>query len=309
LVQQGDEYDRQRVEMPIMTEKGRSARIPGLCFSKVKQELLGGNPNDWRSYVEVRAPSIRELMQVVSLGDRYLLSLGAHGMHTALLIDRCAPDPLTVENCLNCCSLLTFASDSPVVPIPRSGKLNAPNAAEVTRKFRGTVYRSVTEYSDRVGDIVELAEVYVQSGLTPPQHVTRLLVPRDPPNGFWIYYPWPPSEPVFRGLAAYWLATLSVFSPLRILNCWRSIEAVTTKEQRESVFSELHKEKVAPVWTETVGIPIPKHSRRRIDAASALRRLAVKRRDELIAGLGSSKDAIDYLYWKFVWGTSKCRAR
>lgn len=204
---------------------------------------------DWRSYVELRTPSIRELMEVVSLGDRYIVSLGAHGTHTTLLMDRCATEPLTVERCMSCCALLTFATDSPVVSVPQSAKRNAPNAREFTRTLHGTVFKSVTEYGDKLGDLAEAAEVYIQAGLPLPQHVTRLLVPRDPKRGFWIYYPWPPSDAIFRGLAAYWLGTLSIVAPSRILNFGRAIEAVlSTRADWESLFASLHTAKIAPVW-------------------------------------------------------------
>ncbi len=271
---------------------------PGFRFSRVRQHLLGSDPKDWRSYVEVRTPYIRELIDVVSLGDQYIVSLGAHGTHTTLLMDRCAKEPLTVEKCMNCCSLLTFASDSPVVAVPQSRKLNAPNAREFTRTLHGTVFKSVTEYGDKLGDLAELAEVYIQAGLSPPQHVSRLLVPIDPKGGFWIYYPLPLADAIFRSLAAYWLGTLSIVAPSRILNFWRAIESVSTKADREVLFANLHSAKIAPVWTEVIRIPITKHHRRKFDATRPLRRLSLKRRDELITEFGSPKAALDFIYWE-----------
>jgi hypothetical protein len=271
---------------------------PGFRFTRVKKGLLGSNPKDWRSYVEVWTPSIPDSGEVVSLGDRYILSLGAHATHSTLLMDRCAPDPLTVERCMSCCALLTFATDSAVVAVPRPGRLNAQNIRQFTTTMHNTVFTSVSKYGEKLVDLAEAAEVYTQAGLAPPQRVTRLLVLKYPKSGFWIYYAWPPSEAIFRALAAYWLGTLSIVAPSRILNFWRAVEAVTTRDERLSIFANLHSAKVAPVWTETIRIPVPKHRRRRIDANRPLRRLALRRSNELVAKYRSPKKALDNMYWE-----------
>ena len=270
----------------------------GFRFSRIRQQLLGNDPKDWRSYVEVRTSSIRDLMEIVSLGDRYVFSLGAHALHTPLLMDRRSTEPLTVERCMNCCALLTFASDSAVVPIPQSGRLDAPDAKEFSGTLHGTVFKTVTDYGEKLGDLADAAAAYAQSGLSLPHHVTRLLVPREPRHGFWIYYPWPSSEAISRSLGAYWLATLSIVAPSRILNFWRAVEAVTSRFEREAIFAGLHTANIAPLWTESVRIPIHKHRRRKIDAMKPLRRLSLRRRDELIENFGSPKAALDFIYWE-----------
>ena len=270
----------------------------GFQFSRMRPELLGKGPEDWRAYVEVRASSIPELPTVISLGNRYLLSPGLHATHMFLLMDKCAPEPLTVERCLNCCALISFASDSQVIPVPRPIKFDATDVRRFSQTLRGTVFRTIDEYGDKLGDIAEVAEVYNQSGFTHPHSVFRILRPRLPKRGYWLYYPWPPSEQIFRGLSAYWLGVLSVLPPSRILNFWRCMEAVTTKAEREEIFTNLHLAKVAPIWTEATRIPILKYKTGNFDAVRLLRRAALQRRHDLIQKHGGAKEALDFIYWE-----------
>src|ERR1700751_5516138 len=88
---------------------------PGFRSRKINPALLGQRPSDWRAYIRISAP-LRDLREVCSLGDRYILSAGAHLTHGHLLMDKDGREPLTIERSLSCCALLTYALDSPVVP-------------------------------------------------------------------------------------------------------------------------------------------------------------------------------------------------
>lgn len=51
-----------------------------------------------------------------------------------------------------------------------------------------------------------------------------------------------------------------------------------------------------PVWTEATRIPITKYRPQRLDACRLLRKVAIRRRDELVAKHGSIKAALKFVY-------------
>jgi len=275
--------------------------MPGFRWSKIKTEMLGRDDRDWHAYIEVRSPAIPELHEVVSIGGHYLLSLGAHATHCTLLMDKNAPEPLTVARCLLCCAVLTFATDSPVVPVFHTTKLSANDARSFARMLGGTAFRTVDEYGEKLSDLAEAANVYTQTGFSAPHSIVRTMMRSSPKPDCWIYYPWPPTEVVSRSLAAYWMASLSILSPSRILNFWRAIEAVTSPSERETLLADLHLGRLSPVWTEATRIPVTKYRQRRLDACRLLRRVAMRRRDELIAKHGSAKAALKFVYEEGRW--------
>lgn len=273
--------------------------MKGFRWTRMKPEMLGRDSRDWRAYIQVSAPKIRDLMEIVSLGDKYILSVGGHLTHGILLMDKACPEPLTVERCLSCCALLAFATDSPVVPIIHTGHFSAGNSRQVSTSLRGTVFSTVKQYGDMLGDLAAAADVYAQTGVTDPFNLGRVLMPRSPTRGFWAFYPWPTSASIERGLAAYWMATLSVLAPSRILNFWRAMEGVTTPQVREALFTDLHSRRTAAVWTQVTRLRKgPDFRYRLVDGCRALRRIAVRRRDELLGLHGTAKAAMDHIYWE-----------
>ena len=211
-------------------------------------------------------------------------------------MDKSGAEPLTVETGLKCCSLLTYALDAPVVPVPQHGRFDARNARAFSSTLRGTPYRSIAEYGEQLNELSELVSPYLATGLTPPQVVQRVVAREPPREGRWFYYGWPPTEQIFRAMSAYWLGTLSVTAPSRILNFWRAFEAVVPRAERNTLFALLHARKVAPVWTRATKIPVTKHRARTINASRYLRRAALLQRDVLVARHGSSEAALKDIY-------------
>lgn len=202
--------------------------------------MLGQDDTDWRAYLEVRSTAIRESHEVVSIGDRYFLSLGAHATHGMLLMDKNAPEPLTVARAFQCCAIVTFATDSPVVPLFHATKLSAIDVHPFAKTLRGTAFRTVDEYGEKLLGLIEAAKIYTQTGFSTPHKIVRTMTRPSAKLKHWIYYPWPPTEKISRSLSAYWMASLSILSPSRILNFWRAIEAVTPSPERETLFANLH---------------------------------------------------------------------
>lgn len=268
---------------------------PGFRFSRVRPEKLGSSPRDWSGYVELKVPALPDLGELISLGDRYLVSIGAHATHGVLLMARTPAEPLTVEDCLMSCALLTFALDAPVVPIASHGRLDATNSRAFSQSLKGTGFASVTDYGEKLAELANLTDVFLHPGVRPPQLVQRKILNRRGRAGTWFYYPWPASKPVRRAMSAYWLGTLSIVAPSRILNFWRAIEAVADKATRQSLFAGLDQRKVAPVWTTLHRIPVLKFRQRTINATQPQRRLALARRDELVVQYGSQDAALNHI--------------
>lgn len=280
----------------VIVRQDKGSTMPAFQWSQIKAELLGQNDTDWRAYIEVRSAAIRQSHEMVSIGDRYLLSLGAHATHCMLLMDKNAPEPLTVARAFLCCAIVTFATDSPVIPLFNATKLSATDARPFARTLRGTAFRTVDEYGEKLSDLIEAANIYTKSGLSTPHKIVRTMMRSSAKPKHWIYYPWPPTEKLSRSLSAYWMASLSILSPSRILNFWRAIEAVTPQSEREALLTDLHLACASPVWTEATRIPITKYHPYRLDACRLLRKVAMRRRDELVAKYGSIKAALKFVY-------------
>lgn len=230
---------------------------------------------------------LRDLREACSIGDRYVLSLGAHATHQPLLMDRAGPEPLTIERSLHCCALLTYALDSPVVPQHSAGaNYDAPDVKGFDRTFRRSAVQSAERYFGALVEAAEAASVFTDTRGT--VSVQRTLMPGDPPRGSWTYYPWPPNDDIWRALHAYALGVSAVAVNARILNFWRAAEAVTSKTSRLALFSDLQRPGLAPVWAESFGIS---GSSRLVNVARELKTSAMRRYRTLVAQHGSPDKA------------------
>ena len=269
---------------------------PSFRTACIRPDMLGATDTDWRAYIEVAAEAVQNLDDVISLGDRYLLSLGAHQDTAYYLLDRSGPEPLSVEMCLKACALMSYAVDAPVVAVLGGAKLGATDASTSSRALRGTVFSSISEYGEFLRELAASTERFVSSGLPRHSRAMRILLRNPPGSNQWYFYPWPPTERVFRGIGAYAMGALSGLAPSRILNFWRATEAVTTKAERGELFETLPTSELAPVWTSVRRIPFTNGGERVVNATRALRRVALQRRDALIAVHSTADQALDYLY-------------
>lgn len=265
---------------------------PGFRFRKIKPELLGEEPSDWRAYIPVYAPLVRDLGEVCSLGDRYILSIGAHATHGTLLMDRIAPDPLTIERSVSCCTLLTYALDSPVIPQhSATAPYEARGVKGFDRTFRHTPVRSVERYFSALAEAAEASLIFLEKPRT--LSVQRTLMRDYPPRGSWTFYPWPPTDAIWRALHAYALGVAAVAANARVLNFWRAVEAVTTRATRLSLYMSLPKVRTAPVWAEAFGV-----EQKTVNVARDLKTTAMRQYRVLQTARGSKRAALDFLYWE-----------
>ena len=271
-----------------------SHSVPRFSSIMLQPESVGHRPEDWAAYVFIYAPYIKLLEDILFLGSRYVVSLGAHDPHLWFIGDRDGTQKLTVERALNCCALLSYASDSPVVatPGPRLNR-NAVDMAIFSKTFEGTIFRNLEDYTDSIRALAD--SVPLQTPIHPAYWLTRRLGRQRPGWRRCLHYPWPPTEAVFRAISAYALALLSPVGPSRLLNFWRAIEAVTTIDDRAKMFRDLESQRISPIWTEAEGPTLPL---RKLDAARLLRRESIRRRDDLVAEHGGPQAALNAIYWE-----------
>jgi hypothetical protein len=269
---------------------------PGFTFRKIRPELLSGELRDWRTCIPISAAQLYESGEMISLGDKYFLSVGAHVRNNIFLMGRDPKEPLTVEKSLAASSLLTFATNSPVVPdyTIEKNKYAPSDFSKFERELTRTGIQS-RDYLSALINVAEMVDILTDIGNTDFAKEREILSRR---SGRCPFLSWPSSARTWRALTAYWSAILSVIIPGRILNFWRAIEAVTTKTERYQIFETLEHSRIKPVWTRSLLIrPLGVPDYRRVRNSSALlKRRALRRRRELIGLHGSTKDALDWLY-------------
>ena len=246
----------------------------------------------------MHAPLLRDLGEVCSIGDRYVLSAGAHLTHGHLLMDRSGPRPLTIELSLSCCALLTYALDSPVIPQHSAATpYEAPDVDGFDRAFRRAPVRNAERYFSALAEAADASLVFLEE----PRVVSiqRTLTRDYRPPGSWPFYPWPPNAKIWRALHAYALGVTSVAANGRVLNFWRATEApsprscVRTKSTRASLFSSLEHARVAPVWAVSTGVETST-----VNVTRSLKTSAMRRYRALLRSHGSANAALAFLYWE-----------
>jgi hypothetical protein len=261
----------------------------------MRPDLLGKKPADWRTFIALAAPYLPDSGEVVSLGDEYFLSLGAHMTHGHLLMDRAAKEALTVERTFTACALVAFATDSPIVPSHSEDekKYFSPNSRALSQEFRAAGLRSMKRHFEALAMATEAVAHLIEAGLRRPTTPQRF-IPFGRYGVTWPYLCWPTSSGTWRALTAYWSALLTVAFPGRILNFWRSVEAATSQPEREAIFARLESSRIKPVWTQPRAI----ERERIVNTSKTLKRMALRRRRALIAAHGTEKAALDWLYFE-----------
>ncbi len=272
---------------------------PRFTVRKSDCRLVGADDRDWSSYVEFFSPAIPDSMEVLSLGGRYVVSLGAHGMHANLLMDRHGAYPLSVAEAQTACAVIAFASDSPVVL--QYGMTKRPLADERTfgASFRDGPMLSAEAYGEALAETAELAYRLDVVTSLPGERVSRCFGRRGLRSNEWWHYPWPESDAVARALSAYSLGLLSILAPSQVLNYWRAIEAIfRSAKARAAFFACLETFSVVPVWAWSGKFQAERGQRHRINIAARLRTFALRRWRQLMADHVSAESAGLYLYEK-----------
>lgn len=269
---------------------------PRFSIRKSKGRLLGRDESDWSSYASFYAPAFPDVMEVISLGDRYVASLGAHATHGHLVMDREGKYPLTVSQAHLACATLAFATDSPVVLQYSMTKRKLPDERAFTSSFRGGAIPSAEEYAEALSQVAVLAH-----GLGFDAHNERSLrsfTRRKLDLHCWWHYPWPENPAVARGLSAYSVGLLSVLAPSRILNFWRAIEAIVgpSLKARNDFFDTLETTRAAPVWAYGVRVGVETDREVYSNIVASLRRFALAHWRRLVVAHTSVELAVKHLY-------------
>lgn len=297
---------------------GNERMKPGFTFRKMRLELYNGGLNAWQTCVPVSAAQLFESRQIISLGDKYYFSVGAHYSHQCFLLSRNRQEPLTVEKSLAASSLLTFAINSPVVPdfthytrgkngyyVDQAGSVKKSKRTKTShqaptnfRKFDRELSRTGLKSYDYFFALMVIAETLdVLTDIGKPGFGSERKIPSGR-MGTDPLISWPSSDRTWRALTAYWSGILSLAIPGRILNFWRAVEAVTNKNERYRIFANLEDCQIKPVWTRSLIIQPPGSTDywRTTNDSRVLKRRALRRRKELINLSGSTDRALDWLY-------------
>jgi hypothetical protein len=273
------------------------AHASRLQLRPIQRSLLGHRHTDYAHFVQLHAPLLPDAGELVSLGDKFTVSLGGHATHAVLLMDKSGVDPLTIEKSLSLSALLAYVTDSPVVPMdPRRSKRPPKSMREFASAFRGTSLRSPADYLRIVSAQADLIDDFLDIR-------SDLWAQREFPRGAWddnrwVYIDLPANPQLWRAFSAYSAGMLSVLAPSRLLNFWRALEAVTTKHTRKSMFDDLVARYARPVWSRRT---VSGHQRRKtfshFNATARLRKRALRRWHHLVTAYGSAGAALDHLFW------------
>ena len=261
----------------------------------INRSLVSGRASHYASYIELFAPLFPDAGELISLGDVYTVSLGAHATHLTLLMDRAGTAPLTVEKSLTISALLAYVTDSPVAPKSPQGVSRPPKSStKLALRLPGTSIKSLGDYFTLVTQAAEMSDSFLDVELSG-------CAQREFPIGAWdddkwVYIAIPSDAQVWRALSAYWSGMFSVLAPGRLLNFWRAIEAVTSQAQRRQLFADLHLLRARPVWSRHYPRRIGRRHFSRFNVVARLRRRALSRWDRLCAIHGSTDAALDHLY-------------
>ena len=176
---------------------------PGFHYQPIRWELLGETPDDWRAYIPVAAPHLCDSGDVISIGDRYFLSMGAHATHEHLLMDKTAMEPLTIAKSFAATALVAFAIDSPVVPQHREDQAEyaAADLDKFSREPKSAGLRKPSLYFDALLASAEAAAGLIEVDLSRPFLPMREI--RYGKSGTWPHLEWPTSASTWRGVTAY----------------------------------------------------------------------------------------------------------
>lgn len=268
--------------------------MPLIRVRKIPKHLVAHNERGWGSYILLYAPYLPDSGDLISLGDKYIVSLGAHATHHPLLMDIDKPTTLTVQRTNDCANLLAFVSDSPVVAKHVSNATkNVSDLQSFSRTLSQTSFHDADTYFEKASEALDVVLPYFDGFVRRGVLWNRTLTKNHKKwvDGYFIK--WPQNDRVWRATTSYALALNSFFIPSRILNFYRSIEA--TRESVNYIFSNLAKYRPSPVWSH-ISVGRPPKTYRTVDAISYLRRTALNRRANLISQNGSEQAAVRFLW-------------
>lgn len=267
----------------------------GWRTTRIREEIFPTKPRDGK-FVPIRG-SIKDNGEVLSLGNEYFVSLGAHNHHVRMIMDRKgAADSLSLEKALALSALLAYAVDAPIVPAPSPGH-DLANQKRHRRGLRNVIPDGIEGYLEVLGNAAEENDMLFELRGQRSWRIHRY--PLFPNRRRLIpYLALPRDDRTWRLLMVYWGGLLAVSPQARLLNFWRVFEAATPKQASADFWRDLAKRHPKPVWTLQTLVVRPGVTRERVvDAARLLRRFALKRWSELLTIFGSPKGAADHLYW------------
>jgi hypothetical protein len=221
-----------------------------------------------------------------------VLSLGAHDTHANLLLS--ASHTGSVQDIRQVENLISYVFDIPCL-------LTFPNSS----RFASTYYKGLKQFFAFVGHRTHpqvysvehrLAEIWETVGNVASDGYMRLLprkVIRDPRKMCWTCE-WPSDCRFNRAIAVYRQALLSPEPQGMILNYWRALEAVSTRQQRYTIAQDLDTYRLKAV--SAVDPLAPGAHSEAFNLMSKYRRHVRSYLRSLVSAHGSANDVVDHLY-------------
>jgi len=242
---------------------------------------------EWGQIIALSAPLV-QTGDVLSLGGKVYLSMAAHARHTHLLLVR-KEYRLDLTGLFLVCAQLSYRFDGPIVPelADSQDAMKMPASKELNRRLKRLHWRGIGLYRDALEESAETCgDLYAPAagaGGRFPRHTSTK----------WEYCDLPQTDGIKRALLCYWSGLLTVPVPGRIINFWRTIEAITTKPRREQLFDTLATHRIAPVHAQLYRDGSYSGT---FNTTTSLQRRARHRRRQLLGAHGTSSAVMHYLH-------------
>ena len=263
---------------------------------KVKPDLIPHRGDRNRVCFDLSGRDLPSYGELVSLGDRYIVSLSALVPATTLILDPGGhPHPLDVKRLMVSCATLSFALDTLVTPSPsnwqRGSSIPRPHRPWGTTTSKAHPIQmggfDVFAYFRSLEEAAEALTFDTQALLSGRLSGVRKIRHKYLDADEWWYIPWPETDDLARALTSYWTGLCAPTLSGRILGFWRACEALSpTPRQKRELLESAPRGRIDPVWEDVRTLQRSYLT----NWAPRLRRKALARLERLTATHGTIED-------------------
>lgn len=271
---------------------GYGMSIVGLHVARIVPGIFPREPCDLKDAWSVVSTQLSDEIDYVQIGSRYVLSLGAHDTHANLLLS--ATHAGSIQEIRQVENLISYVFDIPCL-------LTFPSNCRVASKY----YKGLNDFFAFVGHRTHrqvysvehrLAEIWETVGNVVSDGYIRLLpqrVIRKPQKMCWTCG-WPSDSSFNRAITVYRQALISPEPHSMILNYWRALEAVSTKNERYTIARDLGAYRIKAV--RAIDPMTPGARSEAFNLMTKYRRHVRNYLRSLVSSHGSTEAVMDHLY-------------
>lgn len=256
-----------------------------LTLGPVNWKLYPKNLRSLKSQWILHSPQLSDPIELIEIDDRHLLSLGAHDAHRNYLMS--VKSKPSIEEILLIEACVSYAFDMPCAIVKPRFKRESTSLLKGYRnhyrKFHGPIHDG---FFDPFTGSIEAIDVASENGL---DSFRRTLDTVSPGSVRWKLK-LPGNVKVKNALYVYRLAAMASDPFARILNFWRCLESLTTRNQRQQLFQDVETIQLSPVSAYDV------FDKGDFDVMKTYTHEAKLHARQLRSRLGSSHDLSDYFY-------------